>query len=72
MMYPKDKAKMGKFGKKEDVMSTPMGQAYSAAKKNPKKPMPPAGAAVPMAPKKPMPAAPKSKPMPMPKAKKMK
>lgn len=64
-MYGKDKGGMGKFGKKEDVMSTPMGQAYAAAKKNPKKPMPPAGAAAPM---------PKAKPMPKsaPKAKKMK
>ena len=63
MMY----GKMGKMGKKEDVMGTPMGKAYAAAKngKGPKKPMPPAGAAAPM---------PKAKPMPKsaPKAKKMK
>lgn len=62
-MYGKDKGGMGKMGRKEDVMSTPMGQAYAAAKKGPKKPMPPAGAAMP----KPMPKA-----KPAPKAKKMK
>jgi hypothetical protein len=64
----------GKMGKKEDVMSTPMGKAYAAAKgnKGPKKPMPPAGAAAPKPKAKPMPAAPKSKPMPAPKARKMK
>lgn len=57
----------GKMGKKEDVMGTPMGKAYAAAKsgKGPKKPMPPAGAAVVI-------AVPKAKPASAPKSRKMK
>jgi hypothetical protein len=71
-MYGKDKNGMGRMAKKLDVMSTPMGQAYAAAKKGPRKPMPPAGAAVPVPKTKPKSPAPVAKKMPVAKMKKNK